>query len=129
MSTTHSVGRSAATQENDRSAVTQKKDRSCLCAFTFADGRQCRTPCRDGHSHLCAFHPSKEAQALAGAEVGQDIAYHLYGSYVSACDLSSTLECLSRLPVGLNSSLANFFRMNTSKTPVRATIYLTNQTG
>ena len=55
MSTNRSVGRftatqekvrSAATQENDRFAVTPKKDRSGLCAFTFADGRQCRTPRR-----------------------------------------------------------------------------------
>jgi hypothetical protein len=55
MSTNRSVGRSTATQEkvrstatqeNDRSAVTSKKDRSGLCAFTFADGRQCRTPRR-----------------------------------------------------------------------------------
>ena len=55
MSTNRSVGRftatlekvrSAATQENDRSAVTHNKDRSGLCAFTFADGRQCRTPRR-----------------------------------------------------------------------------------
>ena len=55
MSTNRSVGRftatqekvrSAATQENGRSAVTPKKERSSLCAFTFADGRQCRTPRR-----------------------------------------------------------------------------------
>ncbi len=46
MSTNRSVGRSAVTQENDRSAVTHKKERSGLCAFTFADGRQCRTPRR-----------------------------------------------------------------------------------
>ena len=38
--------RSAAAQEEDRAAVTHKKDRSGLCAFTFADGRQCRTPRR-----------------------------------------------------------------------------------
>ncbi len=55
MSTKRSVGRftaaqekvrPAATQKDDRSAVTHKKDRSALCAFTFADGRQCRTPRR-----------------------------------------------------------------------------------
>jgi hypothetical protein len=62
-----------------------------LCSFTFADGRQCRTPRRDGHPHLCAFHARKEAQALAGQEAGQDIAYYLSGSYVSACDLRSAL--------------------------------------
>jgi hypothetical protein len=46
MSTNRSVGRFTTTQENDRSAITSKKDRSGLCAFTFADGRQCRTPRR-----------------------------------------------------------------------------------
>jgi hypothetical protein len=72
-------------------AVTRRNDRSSLCSFTFADGRQCRTPRRDGHPHLCAFHARKEAQTLAGQEAGEDIAYHLSGSYVSACDLSSAL--------------------------------------
>ena len=46
MSTNRSVGRFTATQEKVRSAATPKKDRSALCAFTFADGRQCRTPRR-----------------------------------------------------------------------------------
>jgi hypothetical protein len=72
-------------------AVTRQKDRSSLCSFTFADGRQCRTPRRDGHPYLCAFHARKEAQALAGEAAGKDIAYHLSGSYLSACDLSSAL--------------------------------------
>jgi hypothetical protein len=67
------------------------KDRSSLCSFTFADGRRCRTPRRLSHPSLCAFHARKEAQALAGDKAGQDIAYHLSGSYVSACDLSSAL--------------------------------------
>ena len=58
MSTSKSVGRVTATnekvrltatQENGRSAATSKKDRSRLCAFTFADGRQCRSPRRFGH--------------------------------------------------------------------------------
>jgi hypothetical protein len=69
----------------------RSKDRSYLCFFTFADGRQCRTPRSAGHPYLCAFHARKEAQALAGQEAGKDIAYHLSGSYVSACDLSSAL--------------------------------------
>src|SRR6266851_3020697 len=68
----------------------RSKDRSSLCSFTFADGRQCRTP-RAAHPYLCAFHARKEAQALAGEAAGKDIAYHLSGSYVSACDLSSAL--------------------------------------
>src|SRR5258706_16360207 len=69
----------------------RSKDRSSLCSFTFADGRRCRTPRRDTHPYLCAFHARKEAQALAGEEAGQEIAYHLSGGYVSACDLSSAL--------------------------------------
>ncbi len=31
------------------------------------------------------------AQSLAGQEAGKDIAYHLSGSFVSACDLTSAL--------------------------------------
>ncbi len=71
-------------------SVNHSKDRSSLCSFTFADGRQCRTP-RAAHPYLCAFHARKDAQALAGEAAGKDIAYHLSGSYVSACDLSSAL--------------------------------------
>ena len=70
---------------------TRSKDRASLCSFTFADGRHCRTPRRNDHPHLCAFHARKEAQALAGDQAGRDIAYHLSGSYVSACDLSAAL--------------------------------------
>ena len=62
----------------------RSKDRSSLCAFTFADGRRCRTPRQTGHPYLCAFHARKESRALAGEEAGKDIAYHLSGSYVSA---------------------------------------------
>src|SRR3984893_9214693 len=69
----------------------RSKDRSSLCSFSFADGRQCRIPRRDGHPYLCAFHARKEAQALDGDQAGEDITYHLSGSYVSACDLSSAL--------------------------------------
>ena len=64
--------------------------RASLCSFTFADGRRCRTP-RAAHPYLCAFHARKDAQALAAEAAGKDIAYHLSGSYVSACDLSSAL--------------------------------------
>ena len=72
-------------------STTRSKDRSSLCSFTFVDGRQCRIPRQTGHPYLCAFHARKEAQALAGDEAGKEIAYHLSGSYVSACDLSSAL--------------------------------------
>src|SRR6266478_5422560 len=71
-------------------STNRSKDRSDLCSFTFADGRQCRTP-RAAHPYLCAFHARKDAQALAGEAAGKDIAYHLSGTFVSACDLSSAL--------------------------------------
>src|SRR5713226_4327070 len=100
MSTNRSVGcpaaadekvRSAVTPKKDRSTVTRKKDRSGLCSFTFADGRQCRTPRRASHPHLCYFHARKEAQSLAAEAAGRDISSFLSGDYLSACDLSSAL--------------------------------------
>ena len=72
-------------------STNRSKDRSSLCSFTFVDGRLCRIPRQAGHPYLCAFHARKEAQSLAGQEAGKDIAYHLSGSFVSACDLSSAL--------------------------------------
>ena len=83
--------RYARTSETDRTAHIRQRDRCDLCSFTFADGRQCRTPRRDPETLLCTFHARKEAQALAGQQVGQDIARQLSSSYVSACDVSSTL--------------------------------------
>src|SRR5260370_20407928 len=111
MSTNHSVGtdlvgatrqkdrftatqekvRSAATQENDRSAVKPKKDRSGLCAFTFADGRQCRTPRCSGHLHLCYFHAQKEAEARIAKQARDDLSSVFSEHYISACDLSPAL--------------------------------------
>ena len=82
MSTNRSVGRLTATN---------KKDRSGLCAFTFADGRQCRTPRRSGHPQLCYFHAQKEAQSRAAQQAGEDVSYYLSGTYLSACDLTSAL--------------------------------------
>jgi hypothetical protein len=61
MSTNRSVGRSTSTQEKVRSASKFKKERSPnLCAFAFADGRQCRTPRCSGHLHYCYFHAQKK---------------------------------------------------------------------
>src|SRR5712671_4193151 len=70
-------------------STNSSNDRASLCAFTFADSRQCRMPRRAGHPYLCAFHARKEAQALDGETAGRDIAYHLSGNYLSACDLTS----------------------------------------
>jgi len=75
----------------DRSAAAQKNDSASLCSFTFADGRQCRTPRCSDHPHLCYFHARKEAQTVAAQEMGRDISAYLSGSYLSACDLSSAL--------------------------------------
>jgi hypothetical protein len=100
MSANRSVGRSTATHKHDRSAATHKidrraaapkDDRSSLCSFTFADGRQCRTPRCSEHPHLCYFHARKEAQTLAAQEIGRDISVRLSDDYISACDLSSAL--------------------------------------
>jgi hypothetical protein len=69
----------------------RSKDRASLCSFSFADGRQCRTPRYSGHPRLCCFHACKEAQAQAAESIGRDISSRFSGSYLSACDLSSAL--------------------------------------
>ena len=84
----------SANRSVDRSAVAHEKDRSSLCSFTFADGRQCRTPRSASHPHLCYDHARKEAQALAAQQMGRNIAADLAGGYLSACDLSSALARL-----------------------------------
>jgi hypothetical protein len=104
MSTNRSVGRITATQDEVRSASTQakvrstfksKKDRSPnLCAFTFADGRQCRTPRCSGHLHLCYFHAQKEAESLAAQQVGEDISRFLPAKLLTACDLGVAMSRL-----------------------------------
>src|SRR5712692_3077111 len=109
MSTSNSVGRLTgtnekvrltATQENDRSAATfkvgrltatNKKDRFRLCAFTFADGRQCRTPRCSGHQHLCYYHAKKEAEALIAKQAGEDLASLFCGKYLRAPDFAAAL--------------------------------------
>ncbi len=96
-------GRSASTQEKVRSATTNKvghftatskKDRSRLCAFTFADGRQCRTPRCSGHLHLCYFHAQKEAESLVAQQVGKDISRFLPVKLLTACDLGVAMSRL-----------------------------------
>ncbi len=115
MSTNRSVGRFAATHkpavahDNDRSAATQeldgytatrkagssvaanKKDRSGLCAFTFADGRQCRAPRHSRNPHYCYFHAQKEAESLAKKQYGEAISTFFYGNYLTACDFASAM--------------------------------------
>jgi len=75
-------------------STNRDKDRASLCSFSFTDGRRCLSPRRDSHSHLCVFHARKEAQARAGQEAGEDIAFFLSGDYVSAGDLSFAMSRL-----------------------------------
>jgi len=82
MSSLRPVGRSAAAHKNDRKS---------LCHFTFADGRQCRTPRCPGHPHLCSDHARKDSQARAANELADDLSYFFSGEYLSACDLSAAL--------------------------------------
>jgi hypothetical protein len=68
------------------------KDRASLCSFSFADGRQCRTPRSPAHPHFCVQHARKEAQAVAAIKAGNDISSYLNNNnYLSACDLSLAL--------------------------------------
>src|SRR5258707_334601 len=94
LTATNEKDRSTATQQKVRSAATRKKDRSNLCAFTFADGRQCRTPRCSGHLHLCYFHAQKEAESLAAKQVGQDISRFLPVKLLTACDLGAAMARL-----------------------------------
>jgi hypothetical protein len=88
----HDRDRLTATRETDPSARAPKKDRSGLCSFTFADGRQCRTPRLSCASHLCSFHAQKEAQARLAAQTGEAISSFFTQDYLSACDLTSALS-------------------------------------
>jgi hypothetical protein len=68
------------------------KDRASLCCFSFADGRQCRTPRSPTHPHFCVQHARKEAEAVAAQKAGNDISSYLNNNnYLSACDLSLAL--------------------------------------
>jgi len=67
------------------------QDRKSLCRFTFADGRQCRTPRSPHHPHFCSDHARKDSQARAADKLACELSYFLSGQYLSARDLSSTL--------------------------------------
>jgi hypothetical protein len=86
MSTKNPVGRSASKPKKDRSTN--------LCAFTFSDGRQCRTPRCSGHLYLCYFHAQKEAESLAAQQVGEDISRFLPTKLLTACDLGAAMSRL-----------------------------------
>jgi hypothetical protein len=82
MSTSNSVGRSAAIF---------KKDRSRLCAFTFADGRQCRSLRLSGHQHLCYDHAKKEAEAGIAKQAREDLVSLFCGKALAAPDFADAL--------------------------------------
>ena len=74
-----------------RSAATLVKDRVSLCRFTFADGRQCRTPRSPNHPHFCFDHARKESQARSANKLARELSYFLSGEYLSANDLGAAL--------------------------------------
>ena len=67
------------------------QDRKSLCRFTFADGRQCRTPRSPHHPHFCSDHARKDSQARAADKLARELSYFFSGEYLSACDLSAAL--------------------------------------
>jgi len=67
------------------------KDRSRLCAFTFADGRQCRSLRLSGHPHLCYEHARKEAEAGIAKQAREDLVSLFCGKVLSAPDLAAAL--------------------------------------
>jgi hypothetical protein len=74
------------------------QDRASLCAFTFADGRRCRTPLSSGHPRLCFDHARKHAQAHASDPARTDLSFSFSGDSVSASDLGAAIADL--LPAG-----------------------------
>ena len=67
------------------------QDRKSLCRFTFADGRQCRSPRSPHHPHFCSDHARKDSQARAADKLARELSYFFSGQYLSACDLSAAL--------------------------------------
>ena len=64
---------------------------AAVCSFTFADGRQCRTPRASAQSPLCYFHEKKEAELARKRERGRAIGTWVTADYLTACDLSHGL--------------------------------------
>jgi len=50
-------------------ASLRPQDRVSLCRFTFADGRQCRTPRAGKHPHFCPFHAPKLSVLCVSAQL------------------------------------------------------------
>ena len=66
-------------------------DRSHLCAFTLADGRQCRSLRRSGHQHLCYEHAKKEAEAGIAKQAREDLVSLFCGKVLPAPDFAAAL--------------------------------------
>jgi len=62
-----------------------------MCAFTFADGRQCRALRGSGHQHLCYDHAKKEAEAGIAKQAGEDLVSLFCGKHLTAPDLTAAL--------------------------------------
>src|SRR5713226_191655 len=84
-------------------ASLSQKDRVSLCSFTFADGRQCRTPRSPHHPHFCSDHARKDSQACAADKLARELFYFCSGQYLSACDLGAALGRL--LPAVVRSDI------------------------
>src|SRR5260370_3177235 len=69
----------------------RRQDRKSLCRFTFADGRQCRTPRSPHHPHFCSDHARKDPKARAADHLARELSYFFSGESLSACDLSAAL--------------------------------------
>jgi hypothetical protein len=67
------------------------QDRKSLCRFSFANGRQCRTPRSPHHPHFCSDHARKDSQARAAGKLALELSYFFSGQYLSACDLGAAL--------------------------------------
>ncbi len=101
-----------------RSAATLVKDRVSLCRFTFADGRQCRTPRSPNHPHFCFDHARKESQARSANKLARELSYFLSGEYLSANDLSAALGRL--VPAVVRGDIKP--RTTNTSTPLTPTI-------
>lgn len=62
-----------------------------VCSYTFADGRQCRTPRISRESQLCHFHSKKQAEAERRRRIGFEIGGWVTTEYLSANDLGHAL--------------------------------------
>jgi hypothetical protein len=99
------------------------QDRKSLCRFTFADGRQCRTPRSPGHPHLCSDHARKDSQAHA-LECRSLLSLFFFGGIHSR---QTTRGTYHPLPVR-HSHLARWptrpaFRINTCQKQFQAALF------